>query len=85
MITEQAKERCRVLAFWKRHGTKATKKPLILKTNAFSVAKQFKKGIRQARSLKPKEKDSQEQEKKNLGYSHFRGNQKDTSWSQEFG
>ena len=25
MITEQAKERCRVLAFWERHGTEATK------------------------------------------------------------
>jgi len=25
MITEQAKERCRILAFWERHGTEATK------------------------------------------------------------
>ena len=25
MITEQAKERCRVLAFWERHGLEATR------------------------------------------------------------
>ncbi len=25
MITEQAKERCRILAFWERHGDEATK------------------------------------------------------------
>ena len=25
MITEQAKERCRILAFWEKHGTEATK------------------------------------------------------------
>src|ERR1035437_5729512 len=25
MITEQAKERCRILAFWERHGALATK------------------------------------------------------------
>src|SRR3989344_9703307 len=25
MITEQAKERCRILAFWERHGTEATR------------------------------------------------------------
>src|SRR3989344_3119258 len=32
MITEQAKERCRILAFWERHGTEATKE-------AFKVSK----------------------------------------------
>jgi transposase InsO family protein len=32
MITEQAKERCRVLAFWEKHGTSAT-------TEAFRVSK----------------------------------------------
>lgn len=32
MITEQAKERCRILAFWEKHGTEAT-------TEAFKVSR----------------------------------------------
>jgi hypothetical protein len=32
MITEQAKNRCRILAFWEKHGTEAT-------TEAFRVSK----------------------------------------------
>lgn len=32
MITEEAKERCRILAFWEKHGTEAT-------TEAFKVSK----------------------------------------------
>ena len=31
MITEQAKERCRILAFWERHGTGATEEAFKIK------------------------------------------------------
>src|SRR3989338_8638674 len=30
MITEQAKKRCRILAFWERHGDMATKEAFIV-------------------------------------------------------
>jgi hypothetical protein len=31
MITEQAKQRCRILAFWERHGTLATEEAFNIK------------------------------------------------------
>ena len=39
MITEQAKERCRVLAFWKCHGTKATEEAFNIKNERFFCGK----------------------------------------------
>ena len=44
MITEQAKERCRILAFWERHGSEATKEAFnISERTLFRWAKALRK------------------------------------------
>ncbi len=46
MITEQAKERCRILAFWERHGTLATEEAFkVKKRTLFNWQKSLKEGV----------------------------------------
>ena len=52
MITEQAKQRCRILAFWERHGNTATKEAFkVSPSHSFPVAESVKKRNRQIESL----------------------------------
>lgn len=45
MITEQAKERCRILAFWEKHGAEATKEAFKIKERTlFLWQKKLKEG-----------------------------------------
>src|SRR3989338_1833442 len=54
MITEQAKERCRILAFWKRHGDTATKEAFgISRRTLFRWAAALKKGAGKLEALNP--------------------------------
>jgi len=65
MITEQAKERCRVLAFWKRHGTKATEEAFNIKRRTlFLWQSNLKKGLGKLEALNPKKKTPKNKRKR---------------------
>ena len=52
MITEQAKQRCRILAFWERHGNTATKEAFkVSRATLFRWQKALRKGIGKLESL----------------------------------
>ena len=55
MITEQAKERCRILAFWEKHGTEATEEAFPVKERTlFTWQRALKKGLGKLESLNKK-------------------------------
>jgi transposase InsO family protein len=57
MITEQAKHRCRVLAFWEKHGTQATEEAFHVKERTlFLWQAHLKKGGGKLESLNPKKR-----------------------------
>jgi len=57
MITEQAKERCRVLTFWKKHGTEATDEAFGVKRRTlFLWQKNLKEGGGKLEALNSKKK-----------------------------
>jgi len=54
MITEQAKQRCRILAFWEKHGDVATKEAFkISRATLFRWQKDLKEGRGKLESLNP--------------------------------
>ncbi len=55
MITEQAKERCRILAFWEKYGTKATEEAFDVKRRTlFNWQKSLETGLGKLESLNSK-------------------------------
>mgnify|MGYP000190425827 CR=1 FL=1 len=54
MITEQAKERCKILAFWEKYGTSATEEAFNIKRRTlFLWQEKLKKGVGKLESLNP--------------------------------
>ena len=57
MITEQAKNRCKILVFWKKHGTSATEEAFNAKRRTlFLWQSKLKEGYGKLESLNPKKK-----------------------------
>ncbi len=57
MITEEAKERCRILAFWQKHGTIATTEAFNIKRRTlFLWQKKLKEGLGKLDSLNSKKR-----------------------------
>jgi transposase InsO family protein len=54
MITEKAKQRCRILAFWEKYGTEAVKEAFQVKRRTlFYWQKKLKKGLGKLEALNP--------------------------------
>jgi len=65
MITEQAKERCRILAFWERHGTQATGEAFGVKRRTlFLWQSRLKVGLGKLEALNPKKKTPKNRRKR---------------------
>jgi transposase InsO family protein len=65
MITEQAKERCRILAFWERHGTIATEEAFNTKRRTlFLWQERLNKGGGKLESLNPIKKTPKNKRKR---------------------
>ena len=65
MITEQAKERCRILAFWERHGTKPTEEAFNIKERTlFLWQKKLKEGLGKLEFLNSKKRTPKNKRKR---------------------
>lgn len=65
MITEQAKERCRILAFWDRYGTKATEEAFNIKERTlFLWQKKLKEGQGKLEALNSKKRTPKNKRKR---------------------
>ena len=65
MITEQAKERCRILAFWEKHGTEATDEAFGIKRRTlFLWKKNLKEGGGKLEALNSKKKTPKNKRKR---------------------
>ena len=65
MITEQAKQRCRILAFWERHGARATEEAFNIKERTFFLwQKKLKEGLGKLESLNPKKRTPKNKRKR---------------------
>ena len=65
MITEQAKERCRILAFWEKHGTVATIEAFNIKRRTlFLWQRNLKQGLGKLESLNPKKRTPKNKRKR---------------------
>ena len=68
MITQQAKERCRILAFWNKHGTEATEEAFKVKRRTlFLWQKSLKEGQGKLEALNPKRKTPKNKRKRIWG------------------
>ena len=67
MITEQAKERCRILAFWERHGTEATEEAfMVSRRTLFRWQKKLKEKNGQLEGLNALSQASNKRRKRNV-------------------
>lgn len=67
MITEQAKERCRILAFWEKHGTPATTEAFkISKRTLFRWQNNLSTTVGQLEGLNPKSTAPHKRRKRNV-------------------
>ena len=65
MITEQAKERCRILAFWERHGTKPSEEAFNIKERTlFLWQKKLKEGLGKLEFLNSKKRTPKNKRKR---------------------
>ena len=69
MITEQAKQRCRILAFWEKHGTSATEEAFNIKRRTlFLWKKKLKEGNGKLEALNPIKKTPKKKRKRIWDY-----------------
>ena len=65
MITNEAKERCRILAFWQKHGTEATEEAFKVKKRTLFIWQQLlKEGGGKLEALNPKKKTPKNKRKR---------------------
>ena len=70
MITEQAKERVRILAFWEKHGNEATKEAFsISRRTLFRWQKALKNGVGKLEALNPGNKAPQRKRRRTISAS----------------
>lgn len=65
MITEEAKKRCRILVFWKKHGAEATREAFkVQRRTLFLWQKNLKEGRGRLEALNPKRKTPKNKRKR---------------------
>ena len=65
MITEEAKQRCRILAFWEKHGALATEEAFKIKERTlFLWQANLKKGLGKLEALNPKKRTPKNKRKR---------------------
>ncbi|OGI61314.1 hypothetical protein A2814_00755 [Candidatus Nomurabacteria bacterium RIFCSPHIGHO2_01_FULL_38_19] len=73
MITEQAKERCRILAFWEKHGATATEEAFKIKERTlFLWQRNLKQGLGKLEALNSKKRTPKNKRKRIWDASDFK-------------